>query len=718
MVKVYKISDNILKYRFGVPFPTDVVVKAGKEIEKSSVDYFQIKEKEELKLIYKMDTKDIVFGLGENQRGLNKRGGEYISFCSDDPNHTPEKRSLYGAHNFLLVDGVENFGVFIDYPGKVVFDIGFSHKDYLEITIEDKNFDLYIIDGSSSREIVSSFLNIIGEGYVPPKWAFGYQQSRWSYPDAKEVEKIADRFIENNIPCDAIYLDIDYMEDYKNFTVSEERFPNFKRFVEKMKDKGFRLIPIIDAGVKIEEGYDIYEEGVEKGYFCVDIKGQPFVAAVWPGKVHFPDFLNNESRLWFGKKYGKLIDCGLEGFWNDMNEPAIFYTNRGIEQAIEEAKNAEGKNLNIDSFFGLKDEFRNISNNIEDYKSFYHNIDGKLVNHYDVHNLYGYNMTRSADEGFKEIYPNKRFLLISRSSYIGMHRYSGIWTGDNHSWWEHILLNIKMMPSLNMCGFLYSGADTGGFSGDINGELAIRWTQFSIFTPLFRNHSAKGTRHQEPFAFDEESNLNMKEAIKLRYGLIPYIYSEYMKAIINKDIYFAPISFEYNDEYSRRVEDQLLVGDSLMISPIYEENSRGRYIWLPEDMLLWKAKDYSERKYEIIEKGHRYLNIDIDEIPIFIRKNRVLVLGKHANTVDNIDNQELVVIAFVEDKASYTYYDDDGKSLDYRDGIYSKLIIEIEKRENDYNINVKSHGNKEIKRLKLEIIDREGKVTKKTVNIQ
>ena len=716
-MKVYKIGDNILKYRFGTPFPTDAIVKAGEGIEKDSIDYFQIEEKEELKLLYKMAPKDIVFGLGENQRGINKRGGKYISFCSDDPNHTPGKRSLYGAHNFIIIDGMENFGVFIDHPGKVVFDIGFNHKDYLEITIEDKNFDLYIIKGNSPREIVSSFLNIIGEGYVPPKWAFGYQQSRWSYPDAEKVEEIADKFIENNIPCDAIYLDIDYMEDYKNFTVSEERFPNFKEFVEKMKDKGFRLIPIIDAGVKIEDGYEIHEEGVEKGYFCVDSEGEPFVAAVWPGRVHFPDFLNRESRLWFGKKYGKLIDCGIEGFWNDMNEPAIFYTNRGIEQAIEEAKNAEGKNLNIDSFFGLKDEFRNISNNIEDYKSFYHNIEGKLVNHYDVHNLYGYNMTRSADEGFKKIAPNKRFLLISRSSYIGMHRHSGIWTGDNHSWWEHILLNIKMMPSLNMCGFLYSGADTGGFSDDANGELAVRWTQFSIFTPLFRNHSAKGTRHQEPFAFDEESNSIMKEAIKLRYGLIPYIYSEYMKAIINKDIYFAPISFEYNDEYSRRVEDQLLVGDSLMISPIYEENSRGRYIWLPEDMLLWKAKDYSERKYEIVEKGHRYLDIDIDEIPIFIRKNKVLVLGKHANTVDDIDNEELVVIAFAEDKASYTYYDDDGRSLDYRDGIYSKIIIEIEKREDDYQINVENHGNKDIKRLKLEIVDREGKVTKKTINI-
>jgi len=714
-VRVYKIEENIIKYTFGNPYYTGAVVESGEEIKKKKVDYFQIKNNYILN--YKMHDNDIVFGLGENLRGINKRGGKYISFCSDEPNQTPGKKSLYGGHNFLLLDGVEKFGVFVDCPGKVEFDIGFTHRDYLEITVESGNFDLYIIDGNNAREIVKRFLNIIGEGYVPPKWAFGYQQSRWSYEDKMEVEKIVDSFIENDIPCDAIYLDIDYMEDYKNFTISEKRFPNFKNFVEKMKEKGFRLIPIIDAGVKIEEGYDVYEEGIDRGYFCVDEEGEPFVAAVWPGKVHFPDFLNRDARLWFGEKYERLIDSGIEGFWNDMNEPAIFYTNRGIERAIECAKNAEGKNLNIDSFFRLKDEFRDVSNNIEDYKSFYHRVDGELINHYDLHNLYGYNMTKAASEGFKEADSNRRFLLISRSSYIGMHRYSGIWTGDNHSWWEHLLLNIKMMPSLNMCGFLYSGADTGGFGDDVNSELAIRWTQFSIFTPLFRNHSAKGTRRQEPFAFDYESMNIMRSAIKLRYALIPYIYSEYMKAIIDKDVYFAPISFEYNDEFSGQVEDQLLVGDSLMITPIYIENARGRYIWLPEDMLLWKISDYNERKYEVIEKGHRYLNVGIDEIPIFIRKNKVLALGRSANTVDNINNDELLVIAFVEDKASYTYYDDDGKSLDYRDGVYSHINIEIQKTEDDYIINVENNGNEEIKQLKLEIIDAKGNLTKKTINI-
>ncbi len=239
----------------------------------------------------------------------------------------------------------------------------------------------------------------------------------------------------------------------KDFTVSDERFPQFETFVKSMKDKGFRLIPIIDAGVKIEQGYDVYEEGIKNDYFCSDVDGNPFVAAVWPGKCHFPDFLNPEVRKWFGLKYKILTDLGIEGFWNDMNEPAIFYSEKGLKEAIELAKESEHKNLDIYSFFELKDKFNNIMNNLDDHKSFYHQIDGKQVNHYDVHNLFGYNMTRAASEGFTEIDPNKRFLMFSRASYVGMHRYGGIWTGDNHSWWEHVLLNIKNDASFKYVWF-------------------------------------------------------------------------------------------------------------------------------------------------------------------------------------------------------------------------------------------------------------------------
>ncbi|WPC41563.1 TIM-barrel domain-containing protein [Clostridium sp. JS66] len=717
-MKTYKVNDSVIKYTFGNPIKTDAITINNEQLCNDPFEFFQVTNDKELKFTYIMNNNDVVWGLGENQRGMNKRGGIYESFCSDDPIHTPNKKSLYGAHNFIIVDGKNKFGIFVDFPGKVIFDIGFTIRDELKIIIEDKSVDVYMIHGKSSKNIVNKFLEVIGESYVPPKWAFGYQQSRWGYKNEKSIYEIIDKFIENNIPCDAIDLDIDYMEGFKDFTIDKKAFPDFKDFVKKVKDKGFRLIPIIDAGIKIESGYDVYEEGVTNNYFCTDEAGKNFIAAVWPGKCHFPDFLNSKVRKWFGYKYKILTDMGIEGFWNDMNEPAIFYTSRGLDKIIQVVKDLKGKNLDSYSFFELESKFLKMSNSIEDYKSFYHNIDGKIINHYKVHNLFGFNMTRSAKDGLSEIQPNKRFLLFSRASYIGMHRYGGIWTGDNSSWWEHILLNIKMMPSLNMCGFLYTGADTGGFSGDANGELAIRWTQFSVFTPLFRNHSAQDTRYQEPFSFEEKVTFIIKKAIEIRYALIPYIYSEYMKAIINKDMYFFPLAFIYKDEMSRRIENQLLVGDSLMITPIYEENSLGRYIYLPQDMLLWKAKDYRNRKYNVIKKGHRYINVDIDEIPIFIRKDKMLVLGNCFQSVEKLYNTELNIIAFVENRATYIYHDDDGKTYDYKMGVYSNLIIEIEKIDKDYLIKVQNKGNTSIKRLNFEVININGEMYRKIIYLK
>lgn len=714
-MRAYKLNEQITKYSYGDPLCTQAVILDGEETSKASMDYFMVNQKEHTVLQYSMKHEDIVLGLGENQRGINKRGGLYESYCTDDPSHTPGEKALYGAHNFLLIDGPERFGVFIDFPGKITFDIGFTHKDELTITIEGLDVDVYIIKGTALRDIVSQFLKSIGQAYAPPKWAFGYQQSRWGYVNEQDVRNIAESFTSHDIPCDAIYLDIDYMEDYKDFTVDAKRFPDFKQFTEEMKEKGFRLVPIIDAGVKIEKGYEVYEEGVERGYFCVDEAGEPFVAAVWPGKVHFPDFLNLEVQHWFGLKYKALIEQGIEGFWNDMNEPAIFYSEKGLKEAVQLAKESEEKNLDIHSFFKLRDAFNKLSNSPMDYNSFYHSLGGQKVNHHKVHNLYGFYMTKAAAEGFQEIHPNKRFLLFSRASYIGMHRYSGIWTGDNHSWWEHLLLNIKMMPSINMCGFLYSGADTGGFGGDANAQLLIRWMQFSLFTPLFRNHSAIGCRNQEPFAFDEETTQITRDIIKLRYTLLPYIYSEYMKALHASQVYFSTLSFEYSDKMSRTVENQLLVGDSIMLAPIYEENAAGRYVWLPEDMLLLKYKSKDKYTCRAVHKGHLYLEAELDETPVFIRKNKLLIYGEAAANVEALSNEELFVIAYVENKAVYDYYDDDGKSLDYQRGNSSTIHIEIEKTEEDYRITVVNNGNNIVKKLNFKIFDNNEQLTTKSV---
>ena len=486
----------IRKYRYGTPFDTEALTEKIETTE-GVFPYGEISQEEGFAFTYIMDEDDIVYGLGEANRGINKRGYCYISDCTDDPEHTEDKRSLYGAHNFIIVSGKMTFGLFFDYPSKLTFDIGYTRMDTLKVSCENADLDIYVIEGENAYDIVKQFRHVIGRSYIPPKFAFGFGQSRWGYTTKEDFRTVAKGYRENHIPIDMIYMDIDYMQSFKDFTLSEENFQDFPEFVQEMKDQDLRLIPIIDAGVKVEPGYDVYEEGVKNNYFCKREDGSDFVAAVWPGDTHFPDMLNKDARKWFGDKYRFLIEQGIDGFWNDMNEPAIFYSSEGLSEAKELAgefaKDTEGK---IHPW-AMQAKMKDIANNPEDYRRFYHNVDGKKIRHDKVHNLFGYNMTRAAGEAFERIDPEKRFLMFSRSSYIGMHRYGGIWMGDNKSWWSHILLNLKMLPSLNMCGFMYTGADLGGFGADATRDLVLRFLALGVFTPLMRNHAAAGTREQE-----------------------------------------------------------------------------------------------------------------------------------------------------------------------------------------------------------------------------
>lgn len=653
----------VKKYVFGKPFCTEAVVK-DIVLQDGKIPFFEEKVEKNITLTYQLSQHDVLYGLGESNRGINKRGYLYESFCSDDPSHTEDKVSFYGAHNFLIVDGKERFGIFIDHPGKVSFDCGYASSSELKIESEGSDATIYFIEGSTLKEICKEFRSMIGQSYIPPKWAFGYGQSRWSYMNRQEIIDVAKGYRENKIPLDAIYMDIDYMQSYKDFTVNQDSFPDFKEMVHELKEQGIRLVPIIDAGVKIEEGYDIYEEGVRDGYFCKKENGENFVAAVWPGACHFPDVLNKEARRWFGHKYHRLTDLGIEGFWNDMNEPAIFYTNDALDETIKYISSQKGKNLDLQGVWDLKGKVLGLANHALYYEQFYHEIDGKKIRHDQVHNLYGYYMTRAAGEAFDEISPNKRILLFSRASYIGMHRYGGIWTGDNCSWWSHILLNIKMMPSLNMCGFLYSGADLGGFGGNTSEELLMRWLAVGIFTPLMRNHSALGTRRQELFMYEHIDDF--KNLLQLRYALIPYLYSEYMKAALKDEMLIRPLSFDYEkDKHAPLVEDQLMIGESIMIAPVYTQNSTGRYVYLPEDMLFVLFKTPEEKQMSVMKKGHHYIPVQQNEVPVFIKKNHILPLGRGAEFVDELIQDSLELISYSTEECFYELYQDDGFTKEY-----------------------------------------------------
>ena len=662
----------IRRYVYGKVMETEAIMEK-RQCQEGTIPYFTVDE-EKMSFSFSMEESDRVYGLGENVRGINKRGWIYESKCSDDPNHLEDRRSLYGAHNFIVVDGKEQFGVFVDYPGILTFDVGYTRHSELKITASDWNLDVYVIEGEDVKDIVKQFRGLIGRSYIAPLWAFGYGQSRWSYMTADEVRDVVKKHRELGIPLDSVYLDIDYMERYKDFTLNDETFPDFAEFNKEMKEQNIHLVPIIDAGVKQEEGYPVYEEGLEKGYFCKKEDGTPFVAAVWPGKALFPDMLNKEARDWFGDQYKFLLDQGVEGFWNDMNEPAIFYTEDRLKDVLEKLDTFKGKNLDLNRFWEFTGLVSGLSNNVEDYKMFYHNINGEKVRHDRVHNLFGYNMTRAAGEAFERLEPDKRILMFSRSSYVGMHRYGGIWQGDNKSWWSHILLNLKMMPSLNMCGFIYTGADLGGFGSDTTEDLVLRWLALGIFTPLMRNHSAMGTRVQEVYRFENMDGF--RHIIGLRYRFLPYLYSEYMKAVLRDEMMFRPLAFDYpQDSHAVNVEDQLLLGDGLMIAPVYEQNAEGRYVYLPEKMKMVRFKVDGTTEEEILEAGHHYVNISLTDVVVFVRPNHLIPMSSGGQCVEDVDFENLQYISYIDNgEAVYEYYHDNGYEKDYENPEHIRVI--------------------------------------------
>lgn len=658
----------IQKYVYGHPFPTDAVVKEI-EIAKEPLPFFETDNQGSF--TYTLAEDDIVYGLGEQIRGINKRGWQYVSWNYDNPNHHEDTRSLYGSHNFIIVCGKVTFGAFFDYPGKMEFDIGYTRRDTMQIKTAKNDLTVYIITGENEKDIVKQFRGIIGRSYIPPLWAFGYGQSRWGYKNEADIREVAAKYKAAGIPLDSIYLDIDYMERYKDFTVDEERFPDLKGLAADMQAEGIHLVPIIDAGVKIEDGYSVYEEGVEKNYFCKNAEGGDFVGAVWPGRVHFPDFLQPEARDWFGKKYAVLTEQGIDGFWNDMNEPAIFYTEDRLADTCAEIEKLTSGNMGIDEYFAFTGMVAGLNGNIGDYDKFYHNVNGQMVKHSEVHNLYGMNMTRSANEALREICPDKRTLFFSRSSYVGAHRYGGIWQGDNKSWWSHILQSMQQLPALNMAGFLFTGSDTGGFGCDTTEDLMLRWLQYSLFTPLFRNHSADGTREQELYRFSNaDAAGNM---IRIRYSLVPYLYSEFLKAALQDEMMFRPLAFDFADDAdAKQVDDQLLLGNELMIAPIYKQNAKGRYVYLPEEMMLVRMRSDEDYETEILPKGHHYVPAELNELVFFIRNQKAIPFAKAAKNTAETDWNTVRLLGY--SGCSYEMYADNGTSPNPEDSLTVSVI--------------------------------------------
>lgn len=630
----------ITKFHYGAPVETFAVVEEVPLRDHEQLTHFTRRKGSPQVFSCPLGEDDVIYGLGETMRGINKRGARYISFNYDDPHHKDDMPSMYGAHNFFVVDGETCFGAFFDTPAKVAFDMDSRGDGVLSVSCESPDLRLYIVDGENAYDVVRQFLHVIGESFLPPLWAFGYGQSRWGYKTERDISRVVEKHAEKGIPLDYVCMDIDYMDRFIDFTVNKRRFPDLSGYVAGLKEKGIHLVPIVDAGIKIEPGNLVYEEGVQKGFFCKNHEGTDFKAEVWPGMTHFPDFLREEVRTWFGEQYRFYTDLGLEGFWNDMNEPAIFsteYRAKGTKPDVERGDPDQPERY------------------IEDFKDFFHRLDdGREKSNYEVHNLFGAMMTRASGEGLDRLL-DRRYLLFSRSSYIGAHRYGGIWTGDNASTWEMLRQNVYHIPSLNMCGFLYSGADTGGFGGNCDRELLLRWLAVSVFTPLMRNHTAIFTKNQECYRFRKPEDF--QAIVSLRYRLLPYLYSEFMKAALRRDMVIKPLAFDFpEDRKARGIEDQLMVGESIMIAPIMEQGAKGRIVYLPEPMTEVR---YGSGGFTCINvgAGERTVMVPLNQVVFYIRRGKLVPVGKPAA---NTSEADLLDVELLGTGTAYEQYVDDG----------------------------------------------------------
>lgn len=661
----------ICRQRTGIPVETGAVVQDAVKTAGKNV-YGKTTSAKKFEWTCPLAENDAVYGLGENTRGINKRGFRYTSWCSDETNHNESTQSLYGAHNFIIVRGKKTFGIFFDTPSRITFDLGWTDIHSITVSSETDGIDVYYITPekqtkeSSLCNIVRQFRTLIGTSYIPPLWGFGYQQSRWGYRTEKDVLEVRKQFRKAGVPLDGICLDIDYMEDYESFTIDKKKFPDMKKLSSDLKSDGIRLIPIIDAGIKIKDGYKVYEDGKKNGYFCKKTDGTEYCAGVWPGRSNFPDFTRKDVRAWFGAQYKNLTDAGIEGFWNDMNEPAMFYSDESLAAAFKKLESFSGKNLDINCFFDFCGTSGSTFNRLDDYKRFYNEVtlkNGRIAKrrHDTIHNIYGSHMTRAANEGLSAILPGKRTLLYSRASCIGSHRWGGIWTGDNKSWWSHILMELKMLPSLNMCGFMYSGADTGGYADDSSEDLLLRWTALGVFTPLLRNHSAWNTKRQEFYQFEHPQYF--KSMMQLRYSLIPYMYSEYVQDALSGGMFIRPLAFDYpDDSRACHIEDQLMVCGGLMIAPVYEQNADGRMVYLPEKMTMvrWHA---GKAEQTLLAKGDHYIEVPVSDIVFFVKHSALIPLCRPALSTDRLDTKHLT---FLGNGIKYDLYEDDGFTTDIK----------------------------------------------------
>jgi alpha-glucosidase len=583
------------------------------------------------------------YGFGQKIGYLDKRGRKMEMWTTDDPTHMPTTDPLYQSIPFFMALRNGNaHGLFIDTSARSYFDMGsLDPANTYTVEVLSPVFDAYVFAGPSMKSIIGRYTEMTGRMELPPVWALGFHQCRWSYYPESRIRELAATFREKQIPCDVLWLDIDYMNGYRVFTWDEERFPDPAKLTSDMLEQGFRMVSIVDPGVKVDEEYPAYQEGVAGDYFVKNPDGTVHEGVVWPGTTAYPDFHKEATRRWWGDRHQEAyFDKGIAGIWNDMNEPSSFIQNEVGERTLpHNARQGE---------------------------------DGRQVDHKDVHNAYGFRMNQTTYEAWKRLRPARRPFILTRSGAQGIQRYAAVWMGDNHSWWEHIIQHMTTCTGMGLSGVPFVGCDIGGFSANPNGELVARWIQLGAFTPFFRMHAAAGTRDQEPWSFGPEVEAICREYIKLRYRLLPFFYTLFEEAHRTGQPIMRPLVLEHqDDEATYGLSDQVLIGRDLLVAPITQPGLRARAVYLPEGVWYdyWTGKRYDGKQYVVAQAP-------LEQLPLFVRAGAILPMGPEMQHTGAAPMETLTLRIFPGD-GEFVLYEDAGEGYDYTAGQSARTRITV-----------------------------------------
>lgn len=574
-------------------------------------------------------------GLGEKIGNLDRTGNGYTNWNTDAYGYSTNQDPIYSSIPFYMgLHHQLNYGVFLDNSYQTDFNFGASNNRFSAFGARHGEMNYYFIWHSKMADIIKSYTWLTGRMPMPPLWSLGYQQNRYSYYPDTEVLRIAQTLREKKIPADGITLDIHYMDRYQLFTWDKKRFPNPKAMTSKLKSMGFETTVIVDPGIKIEPGAEAFERGLKADVYIKYSDGKNYTGAVWPGWCYFTDFTNPRGRDFWEKEVKFFSDYGVKGIWNDMNEIATW-----------------GQKMS--------------SNIIFDWE-------GKKTTHLQAHNVYALLMAKSSYLGAKAA-TNERPFNLTRAGYAGLQRYTAIWTGDNISADDHMLLGVRLVNSLGLSGVAYSGVDVGGFTGGPSQKLFARWMQVGAFTPYFRNHSAVNTKSAEPWTFGEEVTEISKNYVSLRYKLMPYLYSNFYEATQTGMPVARSLAIEHPFDkmiYSTEYQNEFCFGPSLLVTPV-ESTRMIIKAYLPKGQ--W-YDFYNDKEME--GESENYIDLSLSKLPVFVKEGSIIPMQSLVQTTAQLPTDTLMIHLYKGTLAnSFVYYEDDGRSFDYEKSVYYKRIL-------------------------------------------